>query len=74
MNKPQTLTPGEIVQKYPVLQKINWTPEMLGWFLKAGIVTGTVNNSKNIRLIDEHSVISLVKYRNTILDQQKINF
>jgi hypothetical protein len=71
-NNKDLFTPGELIERYPALKKINWSAETLGIFLRSGILKGNYSNSKGSSLIDESSVWELVKYRNNLLEAQKL--
>lgn len=65
------LTPTEIFKKYPDLhQKLNWSNSDLGIFMKSKLVTGYYNRNKRVTLIEENSLIRLIKFVNSSIEDQ----
>jgi hypothetical protein len=65
------LTPTEIFKKYPELQeKLNWTNSDLGIFMKSKLVIGYYNRNKRVTMIEENSLIQLIKFVNASIEEQ----
>lgn len=65
------LTPKEIFEKYPELNtKFNWNNSDLGVFMKNKLVTGYYSRNKRVTMIDENSLLRLIKYVNATLEEQ----
>jgi hypothetical protein len=65
------LTPTEIFEKYPDLQqKLNWSNSDLGIFMKSKLVVGYYNRNKRVTLIEENSLIRLIKFVNSTIEDQ----
>lgn len=65
------LTPTEVFEKYPDLQqKLNWSNSDLGVFMKSKLVIGYYNRNKRVTLIEENSLIRLIKFVNSTLEDQ----
>lgn len=65
------LTPKEIFEKYPELNtKFNWNNSDLGVFMKNKLVTGYYNRNKRVTMIEENSLLRLIRYVNTLLEEQ----
>ena len=69
MKKSEQLTPGELIEKYPSIKNI-WQAYDLGQLLKMGLLKGSRN--KTMTLIDESSLMLLIKYRNDLTKTQII--
>lgn len=73
MSNNNYLTPAEIIEKYPVLEnKLNIGASEIGLFLKCKLLSGFYDRTKRVAMIDEESVLDLVKYINKKIDEQKI--
>lgn len=68
MKESDPLTPGELIDKYPAIKKIGWTSRDIGQLLSMGLLKGK-RNYKRESLIDENSLLSLVKFRNELMKQ-----
>ena len=67
------LTPAECIEEYPQLKKIfGWDAKSIGVFLSKGLLKGTYNRNKRVSLIEKDSLLSLVKYKNSLLEKNKI--
>ena len=65
------LTPKEIFEKYPELNaKFNWNNSDLGVFMKSKLVTGYYSRNKRVTMIEENSLLRLIRYVNTTLQEQ----
>lgn len=65
------LTPKEIFEKYPELNtKFNWNNSDLGVFMKNKLVTGYYSRNKRVTMIEENSLLRLIRYVNTTLEEQ----
>lgn len=65
------LTPKEIFEKYPELNtKFNWNNSDLGVFMKNKLVTGYYSRNKRVTMIEENSLLRLIRYVNTLLEEQ----
>jgi len=67
------LTPNEILEKYPILNfKYNWGTLDLGTMLKCKILDGYYDRSKRVVVIKESSLLKLIEYINTSIEDQKV--
>ena len=69
----QEFTPSELVEKYPQLEQIGFKKNVLGILLSVGLLKGTKNRSLKVSYIDPDSLESLLQYRSTIIDLQKVS-
>ena len=73
MQKNSYLSPSEIIDKYPVLQtKLNIGASEIGLFLKCKLLFGFYDRTRRFAMIEEQSVIDLVNYINSKIEEQKI--
>ena len=73
MSKNPYLSPSEIIEKYPVLEKkLNIGASEIGLFLKCKLLSGFYDRTKRVAMIEEQSVIDLVNYINNKIEEQKI--
>ncbi len=65
------LTPKEIVEKYPDLTfKFNWTESDIGFFMRTKLLSGYYSKNKRASMIEENSLLNLIKYVNCLLEDQ----
>ena len=65
------LTPKEIFEKYPDLKlKFNWTQSDIGVFLRNKLLSGYYSRNKRASMIEEGSLLNLIKYVNGLLEEQ----
>ncbi len=73
MNRNSSLSPSEIIEKYPVLEtKLNIGASEIGLFLKCKLLSGFYDRTRRVAMIEEQSVIDLVQYINQKIEEQKI--
>ncbi len=75
MKRPKThelLTPKELFEKYPVLKKMNLNPQYIGVLVRVGLLEGTYNSRQGTTYINEESIFPLITFRNSVLENQKI--
>ena len=65
-------TPKELVQEYD-LKRIGWTYGDIGILYKLGLLKGERITRKNLILIEENSLLDLLKIRDSILKDQLFN-
>lgn len=65
------LTPKEIFAKYPDLKsKFNWTQSDIGLFMRNKLLSGYYSRNKRTSMIEEISLLNLIKYVNGLLEEQ----
>lgn len=65
------LTPKEIFEKYPDLKiKFNWTQSDIGVFMRNKLLSGYYSRNKRASMIEESSLLNLIKYVNGLLEEQ----
>jgi len=73
MYRNSSLSPSEIIEKYPVLEtKLNIGASEIGLFLKCKLLSGFYDRTRRVAMIEEQSVIDLVQYINQKIEEQKI--
>ena len=67
------LTPSEVIEKYPELErKFGWSSKELGVFLKNKLLQGYYNHSSRRSMIKEDSLRKLIRFANEQIDNQKV--
>lgn len=65
------LTPKEIFEKYPDLKiKFNWTQSDIGLMMRNKLLSGYYSRNKRTSMIEESSLLNLIKYVNSLLEDQ----
>lgn len=65
------LTPKEVFAKYPDLKiKFNWTESDIGVFMRNKLLSGYYSRNKRASMIEENSLLNLIKYVNGVLEEQ----
>jgi hypothetical protein len=65
------LTPKEIFEKYPELKiKFNWTQSDIGLMMRNKLLSGYYSRNKRASMIEESSLLNLIKYVNSLLEDQ----
>lgn len=65
------LTPKEIFAKYPDLKtKFNWTQSDIGLMMRNKLLSGYYSRNKRATMIEENSLLALIKYVNALLEEQ----
>lgn len=59
-------TPSELIEKYPEVSNVGWTPIKIGVFLNAGLLLGYHCNSEKKNLIEEESFLDLIDFFNEL--------
>jgi hypothetical protein len=71
--KPNYLSPTDVIEKYPELKfKHDWTPSIVGSFLRYNLVKGYYDQTRKSAMIEENSVLNLIQYLNNSIEGQKI--
>ena len=67
------LTPKEVFEKYPDLTiKFNWTQSDVGAFMRNKLLSGYYSRNKRSSMIEENSLIRLIQYVNSSLEEQLV--
>lgn len=69
----ENFAPADLVDIYELQESVGWAAHDLGTLLKCGLLRGT-RNAKGATLINEESLLSLLKYRNITLEKSKYEF
>lgn len=65
------LTPKEVFEKYPDLKiKFNWTQSDIGLMMRSKLLSGYYSRNKRASMIEENSLLNLIKYVNGLLEEQ----
>jgi hypothetical protein len=65
------LTPKEIFAKYPDLKiKFNWTQSDIGLMMRNKLLSGYYSRNKRASMIEESSLLNLIRYVNGLLEEQ----
>lgn len=59
-------TPSELIEKYPEVEEVGWTPVKIGMFLNAGLLRGYYASSEKRNVIEEQSFTKLIDYFNEL--------
>ena len=65
-------TPKELVEEHN-LNRLGWTFGDIGTLYKLGLLKGEKISRKNLTLINENSLLNLLKIRDSILKDQLFN-
>lgn len=66
------ITPKEALDKFPDLQsKLNCKTQDIGVFLRCRLLRGYYDGKKRVAMIEEQSLMDLIKFANDSLDKQK---
>ena len=70
----QYLSPTEVIKKYPELErKHNWTVSLVGYLLQSNLLKGYYDRAKKTPLVEENSVLQLIRFLNHSIEAQKVS-
>lgn len=55
-------SPAELIELYPNVRKLGWTPTKIGIFFRAGLLVGFASGKENKAMILEESFVKLIKF------------
>lgn len=62
MSKILHYSPAELVELYPQVSKIGWTPVKIGMMFRCGLFVGYTSGKEKKAMILEESFVDLMKY------------
>ena len=59
-------SPKELIEMYPQVEKIGWTPQKIGTMFRCGLFVGFFSGKERKAMILESSFIKTLKYVNEV--------
>lgn len=66
-------TPSELVEIYPDVLKIGWTPTKIGIMFRCGLLVGFISGKQKSSMILEESFLELMRYTNEVNKSRDLN-